>query len=323
MIAVVIPCYRVRMHILAVLARIGRECERIYVVDDGCPEGTGRYVQERCDDPRVKVLFRAVNGGVGAAVMTGYREALADGAAIIMKIDGDGQTDPTMIPLFAAPIRRGEADYTKGNRFFRIEDVRTMPWPRLVGNAALSFMTKVSSGYWNIFDPANGQTAIHAKVLGQLPMDKISARYFFESDLLFRLNMLRARVVDVPVVAVYRGEISSMRIGRIIPEFVRKHCRNTVQRIFFNYFLRDFSIASVELILGIGLLGFGGVFGAIAWTRGAMTGTFASAGTVMIAALAIILGIQFLLSFLAHDIASVPGRAIHPLLHPHRDGNGT
>ncbi|HUJ76958.1 MAG TPA: glycosyltransferase family 2 protein, partial [bacterium] len=151
-VAIVIPCYRVRGQILDVLSRIGPECQAIYVVDDCCPEQSGRWVQQQCHDPRVQVLFHESNQGVGGAVITGYRRAIAAGDTVIVKVDGDGQMDPRLVPAFVAPILRGHADYTKGNRFFRIQDVKQMPFVRLIGNAGLSFLTKLSSGYWNLFD---------------------------------------------------------------------------------------------------------------------------------------------------------------------------
>src|SRR5581483_10965039 len=202
-VAVVIPCYRVRRHVLSVIERIGAEVSTIYVVDDGCPEHSGAHVTSSCGDPRVRVLAHAKNRGVGAAVMTGYLQAAADGAEIVVKLDGDGQMNPRLIPAFVDPIARGEADYVKGNRFYNPADVRSMPIVRLLGNAALSFLSKLSTGYWSIFDPTNGYTAIHASIVKLLQTEKISERYFFESDLLFRLYLLRCVVTDVPMQAVY------------------------------------------------------------------------------------------------------------------------
>jgi hypothetical protein len=189
-----------------------------------------------------------------------------------------------------------------------------MPGLRIFGNAALSFMTKISSGYWDIFDPTNGYTAIHAKVVAKLPLAKISKRYFFETDMLFRLNTLRAVVADVPMDARYGNEISSMRIWRILLDFFTKHVRNTFKRIFYNYFLRDLSLASVELVLGSLFIGVGSFMGLWFWVESARTGVTASAGSVMLVALQVIVGIQLILGFLAYDIASVPRRTLHQLL---------
>lgn len=310
-IAVVIPSYKVKLHILDVIKGIGDEVFVIYVVDDACPQGSGMLVANQCHDPRVKVIFHSENQGVGGAVMTGYRAAVEDGAEVIVKIDGDGQMDAGLIPRFVAPIFAGEADYTKGNRFFDLEEIRQMPKIRLFGNAALSFMTKLSSGYWNLFDPTNGFTAIHADIAGYLPYDKISRRYFFETDMLFRLNILRAVALDVPMHAKYGHETSNLKISRIVGEFFLKHLRNFFKRIFYNYYLRDMSLASIELPLGM-VLFFGGViYGGIHWFYSAIEGVVTPAGTVMLSALPIMMGTQLILAFLSYDISSTPRRALH------------
>lgn len=310
-VAVVIPSYKVTRHILGVIAGIGPEVARIYVVDDKCPDGSGAFVRDNCRDPRVVVIEHAQNQGVGGAVMTGYRAAIRDGAAVIVKVDGDGQMDGSLIPHFIAPILAGEADYTKGNRFFNLERIGSMPPMRLFGNAVLSLLTKLSSGYWDLFDPTNGYTAIHADAARFLPFDKISRRYFFETDMLFRLNTLGAVVADVPMDAVYGDEVSNLKISRIVTEFAAKHVRNFVKRLFYNYYLRNMSLASIELPLGIAMLLFGSIFGITHWIDASRHGMATPAGTVMVAALPVIMGVQLILAFLAYDIASVPRRPLH------------
>ena len=309
-IAVVLPCYRVGRHILALLAKIPAEVSRIYVVDDACPEGSGALVEAQCGDPRVCVLRNPTNLGVGGAVMTGYRQAIADGADVIVKIDGDGQMDPALVGSFVAPIVRGEADYTKGNRFFDLAQIHQMPALRIVGNAALSLLTKLSTGYWDVFDPTNGYTAIHARVASLLPFEKISSRYFFESDMLFRLGTFRAVVMDVPMDARYGEEQSGLRVGRIVGEFAGKHMRNFAKRLFYSYFLRDFPLASLELVLGVVLFVFGAAFGAWHWWLSASSGIAASAGTVMIPTMSMLVGLQLVLAFLAYDIANLPRKPL-------------
>lgn len=309
-IAVVIPSYRVKKQIAGVIAAMPAFVTRIYVVDDACPEGSGAFVEETCTDERVLVLRNPENMGVGGAVMTGYARAVADGMEIIVKVDGDGQMDPAFIPAFVQPILAGEADYTKGNRFFDLEALSSMPSTRLFGNAVLSLMTKLSSGYWNIFDPTNGYTAISASVAGHLPFKKISRRYFFETDMLFRLNILRAVVVDIPMEAHYGDEVSNLKISKIVSEFLAKHVRNFFKRLFYNYYLRDMSLASLELPIGVFMFCFGILYGLIKWSSSAQVGVETPAGTVMLAALPIIAGIQLVLGFLGYDIASVPTRPV-------------
>jgi glycosyltransferase involved in cell wall biosynthesis len=310
----VIPCYRVTRHIAGVLAAVGPECSRIYVVDDACPEHSGDFVAAHCRDGRIRILRNATNMGVGGAVMAGYRAALDDGATVIVKIDGDGQMDPRLLHPLVAPILAGEADYTKGNRFYDLDNVARMPRIRVFGNAMLSILAKLSTGYWGIFDPTNGFTAIHARLAQRLPFDRISNGYFFETDVLFRLNLLRAVVIDVPMMAIYGGETSNLRISQIVLEFFGKHLRNFAKRLFYNYFLRDVSIASIELVLGTVLLAFGLLFGSYHWLQSARAGIATPVGTIMLSALSVLTGLQFLLSFLSYDIAAVPRRAIHDLL---------
>ena len=249
-VAAIIPCYKVKEQILSVIAAMPEQIHGVFVVDDACPQNSGKMVANECQDPRVEVVFLAKNQGVGGAVMAGYQAAIAAGYDILVKIDGDGQMDPQLAPSFVRPIVSGEADYTKGNRFYDLEQIRKMPKVRLFGNAVLSFMSKLSSGYWDLFDPTNGYTAIHANVARHIPFEQVSKRYFFETDLLFRLNTLRAAVVDIPMDAQYGDEVSNLKISRIVGEFSRKHVRNFMQRIFYNYYLRDLSQASLELPLG-------------------------------------------------------------------------
>ena len=243
--------------------------------------------------------------------MTGYQAAIADGADVIVKVDGDGQMDPSLIPSFVEPILSGEADYTKGNRFYDLEQIRSMPPVRLFGNAVLSLMTKLSSGYWNLFDPTNGYTAIHADVCKHLPFKKKSQRYFFETDMLFRLNTLRAVVVDVPMDAKYGEEVSNLKISKIAAEFLFKHTRNFFKRLFYNYYLRDLSLASIELPIGLMMLIFGIAYGGYNWYESSQVGTPTPAGTVMLAAMPMLMGLQFVLAFIGYDIASVPKRVLH------------
>ncbi len=313
-VAVVIPCYKVKKHIIDLLSNIPSIVDLIYIIDDHCPQKTGEFVEKFCNDPRVIIIKNHKNLGVGGSVMKGYQAAISSNVDIIIKIDGDGQMDPRLIKLFISPIIFGEADYTKGNRFFEIDSLKSMPRIRIFGNTILSLFTKLSSGYYNLFDPTNGYTAIHAEVAKMLPYNKINQRYFFESDMLFRLNLLRAVVIDVPMSAQYTDETSNLKIMNIIYEFLLRNFINFFKRVFYNYYLRDMSLASIQLILGI-MLTIGGVFsGTWEMLHSANIKQITPAGTVMISALPILLGIQFILAFMSHDISSVPSYPIHKLL---------
>lgn len=316
-VAVVIPCFRCKEQLPRVLQRLGPEVHRVYVVDDACPDGTGDWVSAEVRDPRVTLLRHAQNQGVGGAVVTGYKAALADGADIIVKVDGDGQMDPQLIPRFVAPIAQGRADYAKGNRFFTLDSLRHMPRMRLLGNTGLSFIAKLSTGYWSLFDVTNGYTAVHARVLPYLELDKVSRRYFFETDMLFRLGTLRAAVVDVPMDAVYADEQSNLKILKVLPEFAWRNLSNLGKRVAYSYFLRDMTVASLELLAGLLLLGFGVAFGGWTWLQALRSGVPTPLGTIMLAALPTLVGLQMLLAFINHDVANQPQRALHPLLPPH------
>ena len=309
-VAVTIPSYKVRAHVLDVIASIPPRVQRIYVVDDKCPQHSGELVKEQCRDPRVRVIFHEDNQGVGGAVGSGYRAAIEEGMDIVVKVDGDGQMDPALIPHFTRPIERGRADYTKGNRFYRPESLKGMPPIRLFGNAALSFINKLSTGYWSIMDPTNGYTAIHTSVLREMPLHKLEKRYFFETDMLYHLNTMRAVVHDVPMDAVYADEESSLKVSKVLPEFMVKHVNRFFKRYVYLYLLRDFNIGSLYSLLGVVLCGLGVVFGGWAWLRSLTTGQPATSGTVMLAALPLIIGIQFLIAFLHHDVERVPSQPL-------------
>ncbi|MBC8268801.1 MAG: glycosyltransferase family 2 protein [Rhodospirillaceae bacterium] len=310
-IAVVIPCFRETKRILDVIKSIGEEVSRIIVIDDACPDNTGEHVKKQCMDKRVEVLIHDTNTGVGGATMSGYKRAIEAGAEIIVKVDGDGQMDPSLIPDLVAPLLEGVADYAKGNRFYNLDGLADMPRVRIFGNLVLSFASKISSGYWNIFDPTNGFTAIHIDAARRLPFEKIDNGFFFESDMLFRLNMMRGVVVDIPMPARYGDEESSLKIHNIIVSFAARHYVNAAKRIFYNYFIRDFGVASIELVLGKLLLLFGVVYGIYSWSESAKTGIPATAGTVILAALPIILGSQMLMAFLNFDTKNVPTKPLN------------
>ena len=171
-IGVVIPAYKVLQQIRGVILSLPSTIDHIIVVDDKCPQFSGKEAQ-KIGDKRVEVLFHERNTGVGGAMATGYKKALELACDIVIKIDGDGQMDPSFIDKLVAPLLEGEADYSKGNRFKDFDALRSMPKIRLFGNSALSFLLKIASGYWNVMDPTNGYTAISAQTLKRLELDTI------------------------------------------------------------------------------------------------------------------------------------------------------
>jgi dolichol-phosphate mannosyltransferase len=305
-VAVTIPCFKVKAHILGVLSEIGDCVDRIYVVDDCCPEFSRKYVVDNQSDPRVKVIFHGRNKGVGGATCTGYKAALDEGIDIVVKLDGDGQMAPELIPKLIKPLLDKKADYSKGTRFHSLRSLQAMPFMRKLGNSCLSFVSKAASGYWNIMDPTNGFTAINRAALQQMELDKIHQRYFFESDMLFRLATIRAVVRDVPMEAIYADEESGLKIRKVLFEFPPLYIKAFLKRLGYNYFLRDFNVASLEFLVGLILLVFGVTFGGYQWMVSVQTVLYASTGTVMLAVLPIILGFQLLLSAITFDIYNIP-----------------
>ncbi len=312
LIAAVIPCFRGRDTVVEVIRGIGPEVGRIYVVDDGCPDSTGDHVARECGDRRIVVLHNGRNLGVGGAMKTGYRRALEDGAWIVLKIDADGQMDPSLIPHLLAPILAGEADYAKGNRFAPAHLMpggrkpAGMPFVRKVGNNILSFVHKAVTGYWNVFDPTNGYTALHRDALAGLDLDSVADCYFFETDLLFQLNLAGAVVRDVPLPALYSDEISHLSVPTVLRRFPWLVVSRFWKRIGIKYFAQDFNTASLEIALGLPLLLAGIGFGLWRWIVALETGVANSAGTVMFAALPIMMGFQLLLAATSYDVLHVP-----------------
>ena len=189
-----------------------------------------------------------------------------------------------------------------------------MPALRIFGNSVLSFVNKASSGYWNLMDPTNGYTAIHKTALSYLPLEKLERRYFFESDILFRLNTIRAVVAEVPMQAKYGDEESSLKISKVLLEFPSKYLNRFLKRIFYNYFLRDFNPCSIGIVFASLFLSFSACFGGWHWIKSAFFGISAPTGTVMLAALPAILGTQFLLAAINFDITNLPKEPLQRLL---------
>ncbi|KJU83074.1 glycosyl transferase family protein [Candidatus Magnetobacterium bavaricum] len=306
--AVVIPAYKVADKIEAVIRSIPASIDTIIVVDDKCPQRSGDVAAatEGQGNNRLVVLYNDVNMGVGGAVVSGLKKALALQCDIIVKMDGDGQMDAAYIDELIAPLISGEADYTKGNRFMNFTALKAMPKVRLFGNSVLSFLLKISSGYWNIIDPTNGYTAIHRRAIEKLNLDRIAQRYFFESDMLINLNIINAVVRDVDIPARYGDEKSSLSILRTSLEFPPRLLRGFIRRIFFKYFLYDFNMASIYIIIGLPMFIFGVVFGVVEWMDSIINATVKTSGTIMLVALPIIVSFQMLLQAIAIDIDSVP-----------------
>ena len=312
-IGVVIPAYRVADKVETVIRGIPSWIDSIVVVDDQSPDDTAARV-ERIGDRRVTLLRHERNQGVGGAMATGFAEAIRQGLDIAVKMDGDDQMDPEILPEILGPLLAHEADMVKCNRYASLGHVEQMPTIRLVGNAGLTFLVKMASGYWNNFDPANGYLALRTDVLRRLDLEKLPKRYYFESGLLVEMGILRAVVADVPASARYGDEISSLSVTRTLLEFPPRLFSGLVRRILWRYFVQDFSAVSVFLLIGIPMLLFGAVFGASSYWHYSKIGQFAPVGVVMFGTLPIILGVQLLLQAIVLDIQNVPRVPISPPL---------
>jgi dolichol-phosphate mannosyltransferase len=309
-VAIIIPAFKVKNQILQVIASIPKNVSQIVVVDDNCPQKTGSYVSKKCLDKRVKVLIHPQNLGVGGAMKTGYKEALKNGADIIVKIDGDGQMNLRHLNRILEPLIKNQADYTKGNRFFYLSGVKQMPIARIIGNLFLSFFTKISSGYHNVFDPNNGYTAIRADALKQINLNSIDDGYFFESDMLYNLYTVRAVVRDIPMEAQYGNEKSNLKIYKVFFSFFLKNSRNTMKRILYTYYVRDFSVASIELPVGLIFSTIGLYQGFSNWIESMNRNTGTPLGTQILVTLFVLIGFQLLLNFITHDTQNIPDQVI-------------
>lgn len=304
-IAVVIPAFRVEKEIGGVLDRMPPWVDTVHVVDDESPDRTSEVVRGR-GEPRVRLVRHDRNQGVGGAMATGFAAALAEGAEILVKCDGDGQMDPADIASLVKPLLEGRAEYAKGCRFHHGDELRTMPRLRLAGNVGLTLLTKLASGYWHVLDPQNGFVAVSAPVLRRIPLGKLSRGYFFENDMLIRLNAVEARVADVPLPARYGDEPSSLRPGRILFGFPPRLLAGFARRMFWRYAFYDVSPILPLFLCGLALFTFGTLFGAYHWLDSLRLGRATPAGTIMVAAVPFLLGFQLLLQAVMLDIQGSP-----------------
>ncbi|HKY63400.1 MAG TPA: glycosyltransferase family 2 protein [bacterium] len=307
-IAVVVPAHNEERHIAEVLRTMPEYVDHILVVDDASADRTSAAAAE-VQDPRVEVLRNTRNLGVGGSVLRGYERAIELDADIAVKMDGDGQMDPDFLSELLDPLLGGEVKYTKGNRFLAGEALQAMPTHRLWGNIGLTFFNKLASGYWNVFDPQNGYTAINVRTLTGLDRSKIHSGYFFENDMLVHLNLLHSRVIDVAIPARYGDEKSDLNPFKVGLSFPFLLLRRFFYRIYQKYVLRDFSPIALFLGLG-GLLFLWGTFlGFYLWIKAIYTAVPSPTGTIMLSLLPLILGFQLLLQAIVLDIQETPGRS--------------
>jgi len=303
-ICVVVPAHNERDRIRHVVDTIPSCVDHVVVVDDASSDDTSAVVHQS-GDPRVEVKRHDENQGVGGAILTGHQRALDLDADISVVMAGDGQMDPNYLSLLLDALIDQGYDFAKGNRFLTKGTLEEMPRERIVGNAILTFMTKFASGYWHLFDPQNGYTAISAEALRTIPRNHLKRGYLFENSLLCELNLRGFRAKDVGIPAIYRGQRSGIRAGRFALGASLFLFRRFWRRIVLKYLLRDFHPIALFYLSGSLLLAWGIAFGAyVAYLS--LGPPAASVGTVMISILPFLVGFQLVLTAVTLDVWSAP-----------------
>jgi glycosyltransferase involved in cell wall biosynthesis len=307
-IVVVIPCYQVARHVPAVVRSLPEFVDHAVVVDDGSSDDPGAAaLGVGC--PIVEVIRHERNQGLAGAMASGFRRALQLGADVVVKVDGDGQMDQLEMHRLLAPIVAGHADIAKGNRFLSRRHLIGMPLLRLIGNLVLSFLTKLASGYWNIFDPTNGYLAIRRQVLEEIDLGRLGPGYFFETSLLCQAFLVGAVVRDVSIPARYADEASSLSVRWTLLVFPALLVRSFIRRVAIQHFVRDFTPVALFLLAGGAMFVLGFVYGFNTWLANARLQQPTPPGTIAVVGLPVLAGFQLLLQAAVLDVGSVPTRS--------------
>ena len=302
-VAVVVPAHDEEHLIATTLAGIPDFVDKIYVVDDGSRDATVERARA-AGDVRVEVVTHERNRGVGAAIVTGYRRALADGIDATGVMAGDNQMDPADLELLALPVVRGELDYAKANRLVTGEAWNLIPRTRYLGNAVLSMLTKIASGYWHVADSQSGYAVISKGILGALDLDRVYTGYGFPNDFLVHLNVENARVRDFPSRPIYGvGERSGIRYRKVVPRISWLLVKAFFWRLRQKYVIRDFHPLVFFYAFGF-LSTLAGLVLGIVEIAYRIAGYQVSVGTVVLIALLLISGSQFMLFAMWFDMES-------------------
>lgn len=302
-IAVAIPCYKVEQFLPQVVAGLPSFLDYIILVDDYSPDNTGDIIDQLAtSDSRIVAIHHTCNRGVGGAMKSAFKKAIELKTDAVVKLDGDGQMDSQYIESLIHAL--DEAEFSKGNRLFDRRPLRNMPAIRRMGNLGLGFMVKAASGYWNVSDPVNGFFAIRTSTLCALDIDRLADRFFFESSLLIELHYTGARIVEIPMPAIYADEHSNLSIHKTLFTFPPRLITAYVRRLYLSYFVYDFNICSIYLVVGLPSFLFGLVFGVCEWIHYASINSPSPTGTIMVAVLTFVLGFQMLLAAAQYDIST-------------------
>lgn len=283
-VAVVVPCYNEETQIGRVLSSMPEFVDCVIVISDCGTDGTcdvvRQFISETAGSERIVLLEHEINKGVGAAIVTGYREAIRRGIDVTAVMAGDAQMDPEELHLLVGPVVRGETDYAKGNRLFYRNAWETIPKHRYMGNAFLSMLTKIASGYWHVADSQTGYTAISLKALQTIDLERVYPRYGYPNDMLVRLNVFNFRVTDIPIRPVYNvGERSKIRLWKVIPTMSWLIFKRFCWRMREKYIIHDFHplilfylFGTISfwsgLLFGLYLLGYRIIAGPVSGTSG-------------------------------------------------------
>jgi glycosyltransferase involved in cell wall biosynthesis len=302
-VGVVVPAYDEEALIGATLGGIPPLVDRIIVVDDGSSDRTAERAQEG-GDPRVEVISHERRSGVGAATLTGYARAIADGMDVVVVMNGDNQMDPGDLPTLVGPVARGELDYAKANRLASGQAWQLIPKTRFFGNAILSMLTKVASGYWHVADSQSGYTVVSREMLERLDLDHIYTNYGFPNDMLVHLNVWNARVRDFPSRPIYGvGERSNMRYRHVVPRIAWLLVRGFFWRLWEKYVKRDFHPLVFFYVMGF-IATLAGVLLGLVVVGYRVAGYSIPIATVVLVALLVISGLQFTLFAMWFDMES-------------------
>ncbi len=302
-VAVVVPAYNEEHLVAETLAGIPDFVDRIYVVDDASQDGTAQRAREAAD-ARTEVIVHEKNGGVGAAIVTGYERARDESIDVVCVMAADNQMDPAELSALVQPVARDEVDYAKANRLFTGEAWQVIPRNRYLGNAMLSLLTKIASGYWHVADSQAGYTALGLGALQRLDLDRIYRRYGFPNDILVHLNVINARVRDVPSRPIYGvGERSGIRLRKVVPRISWLLLKGFFWRLREKYVIRDFHPLVFFYALGILMTSVGFLLGVIEVVLRVL-GNAITTPTIVLVALLLISGSQFTLFGMWFDMES-------------------
>lgn len=302
--SVVIPCYNVCNEIESVLSEIPNIIDRIYVVNDASTDNTLDVIKKHSYlDNRIVVISNDKNLGVGGAVKAGLSKAIYDGCKFIIKVDGDGQMEPKHIPKFIDMLGKHSYSFVKANRFYDLRALKKMPLVRRIGNIALTFLIRLSSGYWGISDPTNGYIGFNSEYLKIIDLEKLHDRYFFESSIFNEIHFCKVKVIELPISAVYNDEVSNLSVLNTLFSFPPKIIKAFFRRIFLDYFLYDYNIGSVYLTFGLPLFTYGALKGLYNWSFYHSIDQFTPYGTALLSSLFTIIGLLFLINFLNYDVS--------------------